>query len=897
MVIELAFDQAGRVPAPGDNAAIAVRRLAASTRVNGSPGGFVLPHTVLEGHRFAVVPIAPGEPITSWGLPFGLATRPIAPGDYLCNEKVLAALNQRHAEFVLPGSPNFKNHRAAFQVDEHAFRPGRQVPPADEPLFFEGFARSGSRGVGTRNFVVVLGTSSRTASYARALAERFKQVPAEFPNIDGVVAVAHTEGGGTTTPNNLEFTLRTLAGFLVNPNVAAALAVDLGTEAVPNALLQKYLAEHDYPLDGLPLRFWSLRGNFLPALAEGEALVKALLEPANACQRTRQSVAHLRIGLQCGGSDAFSGVSGNPLVGWVSKELIRHGGSANLAETDELIGAEPYVLSNVRDLETARAFLRQLELFQERAGWHGHGAEGNPSGGNVYRGLYNIVIKSIGAARKTDPEQRLDYVIDFGQRMTWPGFYFMDSPGNDLESIAGQVAAGCNIILFTTGNGSITNFPFVPTIKLMTNTGRYLMLTHEMDVNAGRYLDGTPMEDLGRETFGLFLKVASGSRTAGELAGHSQVQLWREWRQTNANRLKEIQNTPRPGGEPWAVKAGSRTELPPLRSILEGVGLIVPTSLCSGQIAQQIAGQLNRTPAARTHGITRYVALAHTEGCGNSAGEDEQLFLRTMVGYLRHPSVKRGLMLEHGCEKTHNDALRNFLVDENLNPDSFGYASVQMDGGIGKVTEKVTAWFGTASPGEPTPLVRETGWASLRLGLTAVGPVPEAVATACAGLVRGVVESGGTVVLPENATLLKSSFFCSDLLTSPAPGPSIAYGQVPAKPGWHIMQTPTDHAVEVLTGLGATGVTVMLALVAGPPVQAHPMIPLLQVAAGNDQQSARAHRDDFDLVLEPDTAATAVLKELLRLVALAASREYSPRLFTEGSVDFQMTRGLLGVSL
>ena len=172
-----------------------------------------------------------------------------------------------------------------------------------------------------------------------------------------------------------------------------------------------------------------------------------------------------------------------------------------------------------------------------------------------------------------------------------------------------------------------------------------------------------------------------------------------------------------------------------------------------------------------------------------------------------------------------------------------------------------------------------------------------AVATACAGLVRGVVESGGTVVVPENAALLKSSFFCSDLLASPAPGPSIAYGQVPAKPGWHIMQTPTDHAVEVLTGLGATGVTVMLALVAGPPVQAHPMIPLLQVAAGNDQQSARAHRDDFDLVLEPDTAATAVLKELLRLVALAASREYSPRLFTEGSVDFQMTRGLLGVSL
>ncbi len=897
MASDIAFIQAGRIPAPGDNAAIAVRRLPAGTRITGSPGGFVLPHTVLEGHRFAVVPIAPGEPITSWGLPFGLAIQPIAPGDYLCNEKVLAALKQRHAEFVLPAAPNFQNHRVAFQVDEHLFQPGRQVPPAPEPLFFEGFARGAARGVGTRNFVVVLGTSSRTASYARALADRFQTVPEQFPNIDGVVAVAHTEGGGTNPPNNLEFTLRTLAGFLVNPNVAAALVVDLGTEAVTNARLQKYLADHRYPLDGLPLHFWSLQGNFLPALAEGEGLVKALLAPANACRRSPQSVAHLRIGLQCGGSDAFSGVSGNPLVGWVSKELIRHGGSANLAETDELIGAEPYVLSNVRNLETARAFLRQLELFQERAGWHGHGAEGNPSGGNVYRGLYNIVIKSIGAARKKDPEQRLDYVIDFGQRMTAPGFYFMDSPGNDLESIAGQVAAGCNIILFTTGNGSITNFPFVPTIKLMTNTGRYLMLTQEMDVNAGRYLDGTPMDELGRETFELFVKVASGRRTAGERAGHSQVQLWREWRQTDGHRLQEIQNAPRPGGEPWPVKTGPVPTLPWLNSVTDAVGLIVPTSLCSGQIAHQIAHQLNRTPAGRANGITRYVALAHTEGCGNSAGEGEQMFLRTMVGYLRHPAVKRGLMLEHGCEKTHNDALRNFLVDEGVDPERFGFASVQLDGGIEKVTQKVVAWFNAPPPAEPIAPRPPTGWESLRLGLTSVGEIPPALATVSAQLVRGLVQAGGTVVVPENATLLQDSVFRAELGASPRLEPTIAYGQAPAKPGWHIMQTPTDHAVETLTGLGATGVTSMLALVAGPPLQAHPLVPLIQVAAGNDRRSAESHREDFDLVLDPAAEPPTVSAELLRLLAAVAAREYTPKLGAEGNVDFQMTRGLLGVSL
>ena len=267
-----------------------------------------------------------------------------------------------------------------------------------------------------------------------------------------------------------------------------------------------------------------------------------------------------------------------------------------------------------------------------------------------------------------------------------------------------------------------------------------------------------------------------------------------------------------------------------------------------------------------------------------------------MVGYLRHPSVKRGLMLEHGCEKTHNDALRNFLVDEHVNPDRFGFASVQLDGGIEKVTEKVTAWF-NASSTESTEAAQETGWKSMRLGLTAVGLVPEAVASALAQLVRGIVHAGGTVVVPENAALLQSSIFVAEALASTAIAPTISYGQAPTKPGLHIMQTPTDHSVETLTGLGATGVTVMLAYVAGSPLQAHPMVPLIQVASASGDESATANQDDFDLVLEPETESSAVLTELLRLVAAVASREYTPKLFAEGNVDFQMTRGLLGVSL
>ncbi len=151
----------------------------------------------------------------------------------------------------------------------------------------------------------------------------------------------------------------------------------------------------------------------------------------------------------------------------------------------------------MRDLATARKFLNIIARFKERAAWHGHTAEGNPSGGNKYRGLYNIVLKSIGAAMKKNPDVRLDYVIDYGERMTQGGYYFMDSPGNDLESIAGQVASGSNLIFFITGNGSVTNFPFVPTIKIVTTTERYRLLSYDMDVNAGAYLDGAPMDDLG----------------------------------------------------------------------------------------------------------------------------------------------------------------------------------------------------------------------------------------------------------------------------------------------------------------------------------------------------------------------------------------------------------------
>lgn len=898
----LDFNDVGRIPAPGDNVAIAVRTIAAGSTVLFEGKPLSIPFTVLEGHRFAPFAIAVDEPLLSWGLPFGLATRPIAPGDYVCNPTILAALKQRHVTFPIPETPNFKDHFALYKLDETGFKPGHQVARYPETRTFNGFARGGGRGVGTRNFIAILGTTSLTASYARLLAQRFQNISQTCPNIDGVVAIAHTEGGTGHKPNNLDLLLRTLAGFIVNPNVAAVLAVDLGTEAVTNQMLQEYLTKYQYPIASMPHQFLSIRENLQAALAEGERVVREWLPVVNGITRTPQSLEHLKIGMQCGGSDAFSGVSGNPLVGCITRELVRYGGSANLAETDELIGAEPYVLANVRDLETARAFLRTLNRFETLVGWHGLSAQSNPSGGNIFRGLYNIAIKSIGAARKKDPSVRLDYVIDYSQRMTQPGFYFMDSPGNDLESVAGQVAAGCNMIVFSTGNGSITNHPYVPTIKLMTNTGRFNLLPNEMDINAGRYLDGTPLETLGQEAFDYTIKIASGQLSAGERAGHAQVQIWREWRQTDARRLQYFKHQPRPRGEPVPLpERGSQPAGWHFRGlqtnndfVTDQIGLIVPTSLCAGQIGNLIAARLNeemrKNPSAAHHGVSRYVALPHTEGCGVSGDEAQELLQRTMIGYLCHPIVKRGLMLEHGCEKTHNDAMRNFLADHGIDSSRFGWASIQLDGGMEKVTNKVMNWFHQELARESDTPEKDVSLKHLRLGLTSTAPVDAPIATACAQILLTVARAGGIAVIPQNSPLLQSKEFAGALHASMSWQPTIAYGESVLKPGFHIMEAPTEHMVETMTGLGATGVEVILALVDKSAIQAHPMIPLIQASIGRELA-------DVDQVLHPEKqSAGTITDQLSDLIMRVASRQYTPKLLAQGSTDFQMTRGWLGVS-
>ena len=878
----------GRLPIPSDNCAIAIRDLEAGAAVEFEGSVFRLSHHLLEGHRFAARRIGKGERLTSWGQRFGIALRDIEPGEYVINEAVQVELSRRDLDFAVPDQPNFDNMISAYEFDEASFSPAPPLTLHSDMRYFDGYARAGGRGVGTRNMIVVLGTSSLVAGFVRTLTQLTANMADGYANVDGIVPIAHTEGGHRD-PNNREVLLRALAGFMVHPNVGAVAAIDFGGEAVTNADLRAYMLANDYPLAHVDHCFHSLSTSFDANVAWFKDLLSEWLPLVNSVERSPQPLSELKIALQCGGSDAFSGISGNPLAAWVAKEVIRYGGSANLAETDELIGSESYVLDKVERVESARKFLGMVERFKERVGWHGETAEGNPSGGNKYRGLYNIYLKSLGAAAKRHPDVPLHDVIDYGQRMTSGGFYFMDSPGNDLESVAGQVASGSNMIFFITGNGSITNFPFAPTIKFVTTSARFNLLRADMDVNAGAYLDGASLDELGARTLDRTVDVASGQPSAGEKAGHYQVQIWRDWQQTRPANVALLSKRSY-SGQPLAIP--DDVAVPPVRIpayeaagewTTEQVGLILPTSLCSGQIAKMTTDSLNAGAMGQAAGLSRFVTLVHTEGCGGNVVPE---YKDMQIGYLQHPKLRHALLLEHGCEITHNSYFRTLMSERGLVPDDFGWASIQLDGGIDAVMRKIVAFFDERLREDQPTAKTVAGMEALRLGLLSQSAPPDHIARGLATLCKTIVAGGGTLVASDKDALFDGPF-ASELALNAGAEATLGYGQRTRRAGFHIMANPRRHWGETLAGLGASGVELMLGYVDGYLLAGHPLVPALQVSGG------AASPDDLDAVLrEGDDVPGRLLDLLLKTL----SGDHIPKHQLVGNHDFQVTRGLLGVS-
>lgn len=878
-----------RLPVPTDNCAIAIRDLDAGTVVSHDGAEFSLSHTILEGHRFAIEPIAKGEQLLSWGQSFGFTLRDIQPGEYMMNTGVKTELSRRNLDFELPAEPNFDNEDAKYTFDAEAFQPVEPIELYPDTRTFMGYGREDGRGVGTRNMIVVLGTSSLTAGFVRTLAQQTAHMTDGYDNVDGIVPIAHTEGGHSN-PNNRDLLLRTLAGFMTHPNVGAVVAIDYGTEAITNDILRDYMVANGYSLEHIPHHFHSLTDTFEANIEWFKGVLKEWLPQVNATQRSEQPLSELKIALQCGGSDAFSGVSGNPLAAWVAKEVIKYGGSANLAETDELIGAETYVLDKVENIETAKKFVAMVDRFKERVSWHGQTAEGNPSGGNKYRGLYNIYLKSLGAAAKRHPDVPLHAVIDYSEKMTDGGFYFMDSPGNDLESIAGQVASGCNMIFFVTGNGSITNFPFVPTIKIVTTTDRFKLLKSDMDVNAGAYLDGTPLDEVGAETLELTINVANGQKSVGEAAGHYQVQLWRDWEQTRPVNVTLFEAKTYDGNPLRIADADDipQVEIPVFnidgQLTTEQIGLITPTSLCSGQIARMTTETLNAQGIGDRQGLSRFVTLVHTEGCGGTVVKE---YKDTLMGYLSHPKVRHVMMLEHGCEITHNSYFRQLMAERDLDPANFGWASIQLDGGIDAVTHKMIDWFEDKLANDSMPEKTIAGIEAVRIGLITNGDISENTAQELAVLTKAIVSGGGTVVVSDKDTLLGTAYV-EALGLSGTLDATLDYGQTIHQAGFHIMATPRQHWSETLTGLGATGIELMVGHVANQAMAGHPLVPVLQVTTNADNQA---------LDLDAKFSDNANLhNSMLDLIVDTLSHSHTPKHQQMNNHDFQITRGLMGVS-
>jgi altronate hydrolase len=346
--------------------------------------------------------------------------------------------------------------------------------------------------------------------------------------VDGIVAFPHGEGCGQAMGPDTEQLQRTLEGVLDHPNVSAAIILGLGCEVNQ---IDHYLGRGNGSAKTSPAALQGLTlqqsGGTLGTLEAARKKIHEYIERAASERRTELPVSKLCVGLNCGGSDSFSGITANPALGYCCDLLVEQGAAVVLAETTEIIGAEHLLMRRARTPEIARKLLAQIENYKKYLGQFGGSFNDNPSPGNKEGGLTNILEKSLGAVAKAGTST-LEDVLDYSERITSSGFLFMNTPGYDPVSITGLAAGGVNLIAFTTGRGSAIGFPSIPVYKIASNTRMYNRMTGNMDINAGRIADGdATIEQIGREIFDALIRVANGERTLAEKLGHHEFAPWR----------------------------------------------------------------------------------------------------------------------------------------------------------------------------------------------------------------------------------------------------------------------------------------------------------------------------------------------------------------------------------
>ncbi|NDA17499.1 MAG: altronate dehydratase [Burkholderiaceae bacterium] len=481
-----------------DNVVIARIDLAQGTPV--SEEQLTCLNRIPAGHKVAARAIAKGDPILKYNTVIGFASNDIAPGT------LLHRLNMEFREF---------DRDYAYASEYKA----TQFLPESQRATFQGIVREDGK-VGTRNYIGILSTVNCSATVVKKIAEYFTpERLAPYPNVDGVVAFAHSIGCGMEmTGEPMQLLRRTMAGYAKHPNLAAALIIGLGCER--NQLKGLLEQEGLQPNSRLHTFIMQETGGTRKTIEAGIAAVKELLSDANRFKRTTVSASHLMVGLQCGGSDGFSSITANPALGAAVDILSRHGGTGILSETPEIYGVEHTLTRRAVSKDVGEKLIERIRWWKDEYSVNRDvQINGKVSPGNQIGGLANIFEKSLGSSMKggTGP---LMNVYRYAEPVETKGFVFMDTPGFDPVSATGQIAGGANLIAFTTGRGSMFGSKPAPCIKLATNTPMFQRLTEDMDINCGEILDGTiSVQEMGQKIFELFLRIASGEKSKSEELG------------------------------------------------------------------------------------------------------------------------------------------------------------------------------------------------------------------------------------------------------------------------------------------------------------------------------------------------------------------------------------------
>jgi altronate hydrolase len=487
---------------PADNIAVARVALSPGSELHVEGSLVSVKDAVPAGHKIALRPIAAGDNIVRYGQVMGRARVAIDAGQHVHTHNV--SFEEISFEYEFP-------------VGERAI-----VSRSKDVPTFMGYAREDGR-AGTRNYIAVVAASNCAAHTAEQIAASYtpEQLP---PGVHGVVAFPHGEGCGHAIGPDTDQLRRTLSGVLDHPNVAGAIILGLGCEVNQ---IEHYLGPDAPKSDRLVGMTVQGSGGTRATVEAARKAIAPMLERAADEKRVELPASKIVLGLNCGGSDSFSGITANPALGYCSDLLAEIGAAAVLAETTEIFGAEHLLVKRARNRETAEKLLACVDKYKRYLRQFGGSFDDNPSPGNKAGGLTNILEKSLGAVIKGGTTTLMQ-VVDYAERVTSPGFVFMNTPGYDPASLTGLAAGGVNVIAFTTGRGSAIGFPTIPVVKIATNTPMYERMRDNMDINAGRIADGdATVQQVGREIFDMVIRVASGEVPCAERLGHKEFVPWR----------------------------------------------------------------------------------------------------------------------------------------------------------------------------------------------------------------------------------------------------------------------------------------------------------------------------------------------------------------------------------